>query len=127
MTRRSSPFWRLSRRARGELSDAEAAGLVDEQRQILQLDGHVLKPVEVALVDAAAPDCARGNASPLGNNTCGELLGGHFKREKADDAAVRRLDMPVGANLAAPGVGHIVGDVGRESRFTHTGTASDNN
>ena len=55
----------------------------------------------------------------LGDDAGGELLRGHFQRKKADDAAVRRLDVAVGADLAAPGACHVVGDIGGERSLAH--------
>ena len=112
-------------RARGELRDRQAAGLVDEERQVLQLDRDVLDLLEVALVDAAAPDRARRDAALLGDDAGGELLGRHFEREEADDAAVDGVDVAVGAHLAAPGARHVVGDVGGERGLAHAGAAGD--
>ncbi len=124
MTRRSRPFCRLSRRARAaSWAIVETAGLVDEQRQMLQFDAHVLELIEVALVDGAAPDRARGNAGLLGDDAGGELLGRHFEREEADDAAIGGLDVPVGPDLAVPAAGDVIGDVGGERGLAHAGTA----
>src|SRR6202035_3664351 len=108
--------------ARGELGDVETAGLVDEQGQMLKLDGHVLELVEALLVDAAAPDRAGGNAGLLGNNAGGELLGRHFEREEADDAAIGGFDVPVRPHLAAPAAGDVIGDVGGERGLAHDAT-----
>src|SRR5260221_13931229 len=103
-------FWPLETRGRrGELCHREPAGLVDEERQVLQLDRDVLDLLEIALVDAAAPDRARWDPALLGDDAGGELLGRHFEREEADDAAIHRADVPVGLNLAAPGARDVVG------------------
>src|SRR5258705_9992812 len=96
-----------------------------EHRQVLYLDRHVLDLLEVALVDAAAPDRARRNSALLGDDTGGELFGRHFEREERDDAAVDRGDMAVRLDLAAPGAGDVVGDVGGERGFAHAGTAGE--
>ena len=44
--------------AGGKLCDGQPARLVDEERQVLQLDRHVLDFLKVPFVDAAAPDRA---------------------------------------------------------------------
>ena len=111
--------------ARGKLRDRKAAGLVDIERQALQLDRDVLDGLEIGLGDAAAPDVARRNAGALGDDTGGELLGRHFQREEADDAAVDGGDVAVGARLAALGLGDVVGDVGGERGLAHAGAAGD--
>src|SRR6202035_2884161 len=110
--------------ARGELGDVETAGLVDEQGQMLKLDGHVLELVEALLVDAAAPDRAGGNAGLLGYDAGGELLGRHFEREEAYDAAVGGFGVTVRPDFTrAPAAGDVVGDVGGERGLAHAGTA----
>src|SRR5690606_13467211 len=63
----------------GELCDGEAAGLVHEERQVLQFDRDVLDALELVLADAAAPDRARRNLRAFGDDTRGELLGRHFE------------------------------------------------
>ena len=110
---------------RGQLRHRQPAGLVDEERQVLQLDRDVLDLLEIPFGDAAAPDGARRDAALLGDDAGGELLGRHFEREEADDAAVDRVDMAVGAHLAAPSPRHVVGDVGGERGLAHAGTAGD--
>ena len=47
--------------------------------------------LEIGSVMLAAADRARGNAGLLGDDTGGELLGRHFEREEADDAAIDAL------------------------------------
>ena len=125
MTRRSRPFWRLSRRARGELGDREAAGLVDIERDRLHLARGFRDAVEVAGLDLAAADAGGGNPGLLGDDAGGELLGRHFEREEPDDAAVHRRDVPVGPHVAAPGLCDVVGEVGGERRLSHAGPARD--
>src|SRR5262249_28383548 len=111
--------------AGGKLRDGQSAGLVDEERQVLQLDRHVLDFLEVPFVDAAAPDGARGNAALLGDDARGKLACRHFEREEAGGAAVHGVDMPVGAHFAAPGARDVVGDVGGERGLAHAGAAGD--
>ena len=126
MTSRSRPRLPLQPpRAGGKLRDRQAAGLVDEERQMLHLDRYVLDRLEVALADPAAADGARGDSGLLGDDAGGKLLGRHFEREEADDAAVDGLDVAVGAHFAAPGARDIVGDVGGERGLAHAGTAGD--
>ena len=79
--------------------------------------------IEIVGADAAAPDLVGGNAGLLGDDTRGELLGRHFQREEADDAAIGRFGMAVGAYIALPGIGDVEGDVGRQRRLAHAGTA----
>ena len=89
-------------RARGQLADRQAAGFVDVERQVLQLDRDVLDLLEIGFVDGAAADLVRRDAGLLGDDAGGELFGRHFQREEADDAAVDGLHVPVGAQLARP-------------------------
>src|SRR6202790_539941 len=78
-------------RARGELRDRKSAGLVDIKRQRLQFDRVIPDLFEISLGDAATADRARRNTRTFGNDTGGELFGGHFAGEEADDAAIDRL------------------------------------
>ena len=112
-------------RPRRKLRDREAAGLVDEERQVLQLDRDVFDLLEFLLVDAAAADGARRNAALLGDDAGGKLLGRHFQREEADDSAVDGIDVAVGAHLAAPCTRDVVGDIGGERGLAHTGTTGE--
>ena len=68
---------------------------------------------------------ARRNSGALGDDAGGELLGRHFQREEADDAAVDGGDMAVGPRLAAMRLGDVVGDVGGERGLAHAGAAGD--
>src|SRR5262249_54028125 len=111
--------------AGGKLRDGQSARLVDEERQVLQLDRHVLDSLEVPFVDAAAPDRARRNTALLGDDARGKLLGRHFEREEAADAAVHGVDMSVGAYFATPGARDVVGNVGGERGLAHAGAAGD--
>src|SRR6266581_2944649 len=72
----------------------------------------VLDLLEIALVDAAAPDRARWDAALLGDDAGGELLGRHFEREEADDAAIDRQRVSVGLHFAHVTPRDIVCDVG---------------
>ena len=73
----------------------------------------------------AAADLGRRYAGLLGDDAGGELLGRHFQREEADDAAIDGRHVAVGADLARPGLGDVVGDVGGERGFAHAGTAGE--
>ena len=55
-----------------------------------------------------------------------QLLGRHFERKEADNAAVGGLDCAVGARSALIGFGDIKGDVGGERRLAHARTAGEN-
>ena len=77
-------------RAGRQLRDREPAGLIDIEGQVLQFDRDVLDLLEIRFGDAAAADLAGGDFRLLGNDTGGELLGGHFQREEADNAAIYR-------------------------------------
>ena len=112
-------------RAGGELADRDAAGLVDVERDALHLLRHLDDAVELILVDGAAADVGGGDARLLGEDAGRELLGRHFQREEADDAAVDGLDRAVGLLLAAPGARDVVGDVGGERRLAHAGAAGE--
>ena len=57
----------------------------------------------------------------LGDDAGGELLGGHFQGKEPDYPAIDRGHMAIGPNLAAPGLGNIVGNVGGERGFAHAG------
>src|ERR1700676_5333561 len=110
-------------RARGELRNRKTAGLVDIERQRLQFDRVVADFLEVGLGDAAAADRARGDTGLLGKNTGGELFGGHFAGEEADNAAVDGLHRAVGLNFGAMRLRDVIGDVGGERGLAHAGTA----
>ena len=112
-------------RAGGELRDRQAAGFVDVERQRLQLDRVVADLLEIGLADAAAADHAGRDAGLLGENTRGELFGGHFAGEEADDAAVDGLHRAVGLHFGAVRLGDVVGDVGGERGLAHAGAAGD--
>ena len=112
-------------RARGELRDREAAGLVDVERDRLHLARHLRDAVEIASVDLAAADAGGGDFGLLGDDAGGELLGRHFEREEADDAAIDAFGAAVGPHLAAPRLGDVVGDVGGERGLAHAGTAGE--
>src|SRR3984893_16600346 len=112
-------------RARGELRNRKTAGLVDIERQRLQFDRVVADFLEVGLGDAAAADRARGDTGLLGQNTGGELFGGHFAGEEADNAAVDGLHRAVGLDFGAMRPGDVVGDVGGQRGLAHAGTAGD--
>ena len=75
--------------------------------------------MEVAFGDVAAADLVGGDGGLFGDDAGGELLGRHFEGKEADDAAVGRLDLPVGAGPALVGPGDIEGDVGGERRLPH--------
>ena len=81
--------------------------------------------LEVGLADVAAADAARRNAGLLGDDTGGELLGRHFEREEADDAAIDgcRYGRRAGPRRARPG--DVVGDVGGERGLAHAGAAGE--
>ena len=85
----------------------------------------ILDALEIGLADAAAPDLVRRNAGLLGDDAGGELLGRHFQREEADDAAVGGHRVAVGAHFAAPGARDVVGDIGGERGLAHAGTAGE--
>ena len=68
---------------------------------------------------------AEGDARLLGDDTGGELLGGHFQREEADDAAVDGLHRAVRLDLAAPRLGDVEGDVGGERGLAHARAAGE--
>ena len=90
-------------RAGGELGDGDAAGLVDIERQMLQLLRHLDDAVELVGIDAAAADALGRNIGLLGDDAGGELLGRHFQREEADHGAVERgLGVAVGPVGLAP-------------------------
>ena len=81
--------------------------------------------LELVGVDVAAADQRGGDAGLLGDDAGGELLGRHFEREEADDAAVLGLQAAVGERVAAVGPGDVVGDVGGERGFAHRRAAGE--
>src|SRR6202034_1613249 len=95
--------------------------------KVLQLDRNVFDLLEVALVDAAATDLVRRYPGLLGDDAGGELLGRHFEREEADDAAVDGGHVAVGPELAGPRLGDVVSDVGGECGFAHAWPAGQDN
>src|SRR6185437_11342484 len=78
-------------RARHELGDRDAAGLVDVERDALHLHHRLRDAMKVIFRDVAAADLIRGDARLFGDDAGGELFGRHFQREEADDAAVDGL------------------------------------
>src|SRR5690606_13395521 len=101
-------------RARGELRDREAAGFVDVEGSALELARGFRELRKFGVVDFAAADARGRNLDLLGKNTGGELLGRHFERKEADDAAGFRFDGAVRLRLAEIFGGDVVGDVGGE-------------
>ena len=67
----------------------------------------------------------RFHAGLLGNDTRCQLLGRHFQREEADDAAVGRHGVAVGAHFASPALGDVVADIGGEGGFAHARPAGE--
>ena len=109
-------------RARGKLGHGDAAGLVDIEREVLQLLRHLDDAVELLGVDPAAADALGRDIGLLGDDAGGKLLGRHFQREEADHRAVER---GVGVGAGAIGLGDVIGDVGGERRLAHGGPARD--
>ena len=86
---------------------------------LLHLADGVGDAVEVALGDVAAPDLVGGDAGLLGDDAGRQLLGRHFEREEADDAAVGGFDHAVRAGSRLKGLGDVESDVGGERRLAH--------
>jgi hypothetical protein len=103
------------------LSDRDAAGLVDEERDFL----HRLRAgdefLEIVFGDLAAADFRGRDFGLLGDDAGGELLGRHFQREEADDTAVCRLEGTIGLLHRLVGTGDVEGDVGGERGLAHAG------
>ena len=112
-------------RARGELRDRNAAGLVDVERDRLHLEHRLRDEMELVLGDVAAADLVGGHAGLFGDDARRQLFRRHFEREEADDAAVDGLHRAVGLDLAAIGLGDVEGDVGGERGLAHAGAAGD--
>ncbi len=70
-------------------------------------------------MDAAATDVGRRDLRLLGQNTRRQLFRTHFQAEKADNAAIDGLGMAVGSDIAPPGLGDIIGDIGDERGLAH--------
>ncbi len=66
-----------------------------------------------------------GDAGLLGDDAGRQLLGRHFEREEADDAAIDGLMGPVGPRPEFIGFGDIEGDIRRKRGLAHAGTARD--
>src|SRR4029078_48105 len=112
-------------RACGELRNRKATGFIDKQRQRLQLDGVVADFLEVYLADAAAANSAGRDAGLLGQNTCGELFGGHFAGEETHDAAIDGLHRSVNLNLRAMRFCDVISNVGGERGLAHSRAPGD--
>ena len=112
-------------RAGRELRDRDAAGLVDVEGNLLHLADRVGDVVKVALGDVAAADLVGSDPGLFGDDAGRQLLGRHFEREEADNAAIGGLDRPVGARSRLVALGDVEGDVGGERRFPHAGTAGE--
>ena len=85
----SRPIVRCSRRARAcSWRDADGAGFVDVQRQLLQVHGFVGEALVFLLGNLAAADAVALDAGGVGEEARGELFGAHFEREERDDAAL---------------------------------------
>src|SRR3569623_52437 len=95
-------------RARHQLRDGAAAGVVDMEGQVLHFRGVIANFFEIVFGNAAAPDRAGGNSGALRQNTGGELLGGHFQREEADYAAIAGYHRSVRLQLALPRTRDII-------------------
>ena len=126
MTSRSRPRWRLSRRARAASCAIERPPVSSTKNgRFCNSIESSLMLLEIGLADVAAPDLVGRDAGLLGDDAGGELFGRHFQREEADDAAIDGHDVAVGAHLAAPGLGDVVGDVGGERGLAHAGAAGE--
>ncbi|MNQ76957.1 hypothetical protein D3C85_918090 [compost metagenome] len=108
-------------RPRRQLGDGDAAGGVDIEGALADLDRRVAQLAEVRGVDLALAQLVRGHAGRIGQNTHGQLFGAHFQRVEGDDAAVDRL-AALGRRFPLIGAGHVEGHVGGERRLAHRRT-----
>src|SRR6202041_1636785 len=112
-------------RPRRQLRNRQAARLVDKEWQMFELDRVVANPVELVLFDSAAADHARRNSGLLGEDTRGQLLGGHFAGEKADNTSIDRLLRAVNLDVLFVGACDVVGNIGSQRGLAHAGASGD--
>ncbi len=108
-----------------ELRDGNAAGLVDMQGKALHFSHSLMQATELLAAHVTTADLERGHAGLLGDDTCGELLGAHFEAEEADNTAGNGFQRAIRLALAAPGLGDVVGDVGRKRGLAHAGASGE--
>ena len=126
MTSRSSPCWRLSRRARaascatvsppvssmknGRCCSSTATSLIfSKSRSLMPPRRIVLDGMPLCSAMMRVASCSADISS----------------EKKPTMPPFDRVDVSVGAHLAAPSAGDVVGDVGGERGLAHAGTAGD--
>ena len=87
--------------AGGEGGDRQRRRVVDEERAFSSSLAASMKRRISSSVMSPCADLVRGHAGGLGEDAGGELLGGHFQREEADDAAFDRALAAVGPRALA--------------------------
>ena len=120
-----SPLCRFSRRARAaSWATVMPPGLIDIEREMLQLLRHFDDAVELVRIDPPAADAFRRDISLLGDDAGCELLCRHLEREETHHRAVER---GLGVGAGTIGLGDVIGDVGGERRLAHGGASGDDN
>src|SRR5258708_4552672 len=79
--------------------ERKPAALVDIEGDRLHLPGGVHDSMKLWLSDVAPADLGGRNGRLFGDNAGRQLLGRHFEREKADDAAINGFPGAVGFGL----------------------------
>ena len=99
--------------------------MIDVEGDLLHLARGFGDAMKLVLGDVAAADLVGGDLALLGDHAGGELVGRHFEREEADDAAVDGLVRAVRPLPEFVGLGDVEGDVGGERGLAHAGAAGD--
>ncbi len=106
-------------RPRRQLGEGQAAGVIEVERRLLDLQRRVAHPAELRGVDLALAQLVRRHARGLGQDTHGQLLGRHFQRIEGHHPAGGGLLGPVGQDVVGVVARHVEGDVGRQGRLAH--------
>ena len=113
--------------AGGEGGDGQGGGVVDPERNTLQIARRLDDAAEFVLLHIAAAELFGINLRLFGQDAGGELFGAHFQAEKPDRAAVHRAFGPVRTFALTIGLGDAERDIGGEGSFTHRRTTGENN
>ncbi len=108
-----------------QCADRQAGGVVDEQRQVLEIGGGGSELVELGLADLAHAQRLGRNPRLLRQNARGELVGRHFEAEERHLGTDRFGRGDAVAHVAHPALRGVEGDVGGERRLAHAGAAGE--